>query len=100
MNTILVNKNPSPQQLAELGVTQWPTWTREVSVFPWTYDGTETCYFLEGDVVVTPEGGTPVKIGKGDLVIFPHGMACTWDIRSAVRKHYSFAYDQDVTGPK
>ncbi len=93
MSTIRVEKNPSPQQLLELGVTHWPIWTKEVSVFPWTYDGTETCYFLEGEVIVTPKSGMPVKIGKGDLVIFPHGMSCTWDITHAVKKHYFFAED-------
>lgn len=64
--------------------------TKEVSVFPWIYDEREMCYLLEGEVIVTPEGGAPVRIGKGDLVTFPAGMSCTWDIRVAVRKHYRF----------
>ena len=38
MNTIRVEKNTLPQQLLELGVTHWPMWTKEVSVFPWTHD--------------------------------------------------------------
>ena len=50
----------------------------------------ETCYFLEGDVEVTPEGGKPVRIGKGDLVTFPTGMSCTWKVLKPVRKHYKF----------
>lgn len=93
MHTIRIEKHPSPQQLVELSVTHWPIWTKEVSVFPWTYDSTEICYFLEGEVIVTPESGMPVMMGKGDLVTFPHGMSCTWDIRRAVKKHYSFTED-------
>lgn len=58
--------------------------------YRWTYDESETCYFLEGDVVVTPETGEPVEVGKGDLVTFPPGMSCTWEVRNAVRKHYRF----------
>jgi len=58
--------------------------------FPWSYDSSETCYFLEGDVAVTPDGGEPVEMGKGDLVTFPTGMSCTWNIREDVRKHYKF----------
>lgn len=54
------------------------------------YDTQETCYFLEGDVIVTPNGGQPVQMGKGDLVTFPAGMSCTWEIRSDVKKHYIF----------
>lgn len=64
--------------------------TKEASKFPWTYNSQETCYFLEGDVIVTPNGGHPVQMGKGDLVTFPAGMSCTWEIRSDVKKHYCF----------
>ncbi len=85
---IVVEKNPSEERLAELGVRSWPTWEADVSEFPWTYDTEETCYFLEGDVVVTPDGGEPVRIGKGDLVTFPAGLSCTWKILEPVRKHY------------
>lgn len=58
--------------------------------FPWTYDSQETCYFLDGYAIVTPDDGKSVEMGKGDLVTFPAGMSCTWEIRSDVTKHYSF----------
>ena len=45
---------------------------------------------LEGEVTVTPEGGEAVKFGAGDLVVFPAGMDCRWDVHKAVRKHYQF----------
>ena len=45
---------------------------------------------LEGEVTVTPEGGEAVKFGAGDLVVFPAGMHCRWDVHKAVRKHYQF----------
>jgi uncharacterized cupin superfamily protein len=41
-------------------------------------------------VIVTPEGGEPVRVGKGQLVTFPAGMSCTWDVRVPVHKHYRF----------
>jgi uncharacterized cupin superfamily protein len=90
MSQIKVKRNPSQEHLHELSVLNWPVWTKEVSEFPWSYDAQETCYFLEGDVVVTPDGGEPVEMGKGDLVTFPKGMSCTWKIRKDVRKHYQF----------
>lgn len=90
MSKISVIKQPSDTQLNELGVYQWSIWSKEVSTFPWTYDSQETCYILEGEVVVTPDGGEPVHMGKGDLVTFPQGMSCTWEIRADVRKHYKF----------
>ncbi|TAD73232.1 MAG: DUF861 domain-containing protein [Oscillatoriales cyanobacterium] len=87
---IQLEPNPSPDRLAALGVTTWPIWTKEVSEFPWTYDSAETCYILEGEVTVTPKGGEPVTIRKGDLVTFPAGLSCTWNITQAIRKHYQF----------
>ena len=90
MTEIKIQKNPDKEQLNQLGVTEWPIWTKEASEFPWSYDESETCYFLTGDVVVTPEGGEPVEMGAGDLVTFPKGMSCTWNIRKDVKKHYKF----------
>lgn len=90
MSKIHVETQPSTDRLETLGVVRWPIWTKEVSIFPWTYDATETCYFLAGDVIVTPEGGEGVRMGKGDLVTFPAGMSCTWEVRQPVRKHYTF----------
>lgn len=87
---IKVEHQPTQEHLSQLGVFNWSTWSKEVSEFPWTYDEQEICYFLEGDVVVTPDGGEPVSMGKGDLVTFPAGMSCTWQIQSDVRKHYQF----------
>ncbi|MEY2977271.1 MAG: hypothetical protein RLZZ435_1410 [Cyanobacteriota bacterium] len=87
---ITVESNPTPQHLEELGVKGWPIWTKEVSQFPWQYDTPETCFFLEGQVTVTPDGGEPVTVGKGDLVTFHQGLSCTWDIASPVKKHYRF----------
>jgi hypothetical protein len=90
MSNIKVVKEPNKNELDKLGVKSWGIWTKETSEFPWSYDSTETCYFLEGEVVVTPEGGAPVKMGKGDLVTFPKGMSCTWKVLQPVRKHYTF----------
>ena len=90
MDTIIYERHASPAKLDVLGVYDWPIWEKEVSTFPWTYTERETCYLLAGEVVVTPEGGEPVTLKKGDLVTFPEGMSCTWDVRLPVRKHYQF----------
>lgn len=87
---IKVEHQPSFEYLNELDVFNWPIWEKEISQFSWTYDDQETCYFLAGNVIVTPNGGQAVQMGKGDLVTFPAGMSCTWEITSDVRKHYCF----------
>lgn len=90
MNSIKIIHTPSQQQLDEIGVADWPVWECEVSTFPWRYEQSETCYILAGEVTVTPDQGEPVTIGSGDLVTFPSGMACTWQVTAPIRKHYSF----------
>ncbi|WP_319379564.1 cupin domain-containing protein [Thiomicrorhabdus sp.] len=87
---ITVESHPPQIKLEELQVAQWPIWEKEASDFPWHYDMEEICYLLDGSVTVTPEGGEPVQIRAGDLVIFPRGMSCRWDIHHPVRKHYHF----------
>ncbi len=90
MSEIRIERDPPRERLEALGVEGWPIWTCAPSTFPWTYDAEETCYLLEGEVVVTPDGGEPVTIRAGDLVTFPKGLSCTWEVRRAVRKHYRF----------
>ena len=90
MSDIIVEKNPSEEKLNEMGVFDWGVWEKEVSTFPWRYSERETCYLLDGEVCVTPEGGQPVCFGKGDLVTFPKGMSCVWDVRKPVCKHFRF----------
>lgn len=79
---------PNEQMLNALGVKTWPIWTSEPAEFPWYYDTEEICYILEGEIVVYPESGEPVEIGVGNLVTFPQGLSCKWEVRSPVRKHY------------
>ena len=83
-------RKPSQDELNSLGVNSWPIWEKEVSQFDWHYDSKETCYILEGDVEVDIGNGEIVKFGKGDLVVFPEGLSCKWNIKKAVRKHYNF----------
>lgn len=87
---IKIESNPSEARLKELGVHDWPIWTKEVSVFPWFYDDPEVCYFLEGEVEVISDGASPMKIRKGDLVTFPLGLNCIWKVIKPVKKHYRF----------
>jgi uncharacterized cupin superfamily protein len=79
-------KKPTEQEVADM--QRCPTWKKEVSHFDWEYNDAETCYLLEGDVRVTTATGDVVEFGQGDLVKFPAGLKCHWDIRKAVRKHY------------
>jgi uncharacterized cupin superfamily protein len=87
---ILYERRPAPGKLDVLGVYDWPIWKKEASTFPWNYVRTEVCYFLRGKAIVTPDGGEPLEFGRGDLVTFPAGLNCTWEILQDVEKHYTF----------
>ncbi len=79
-----------PDELKRRGVQGWPIWTKGVARFPWSYDSTEECFILEGDVTVETRDGQKVSFGEGDFVTFPKGLSCTWDIKKSVKKHYNF----------
>jgi len=80
----------SRKELEERGVFFFFLWEKEVSRFDWFYDSTEECYVLEGSVEVKTKGCAAVAFGKGDFVTFLKRLACFWDIRHAIRKHYHF----------
>lgn len=82
-------EKPTDSKLKELGVTKWPIWTKEVSTFDWYYDEKEVCYFLEGEVTVKTKDGE-TSFGRGDLVTFPQGLECVWQVKKSVKKHYKF----------
>jgi uncharacterized protein len=87
----IIVEQPDLNQLIALGVKSWPIWTKEVSIFPWDYNTQEIAYILEGEVTVTPKnGGEPVNFGAGDLVTFPSGLSCVWQVKKALKKHYQF----------
>jgi uncharacterized cupin superfamily protein len=88
MSNIVVEHNPDPSRLESLGVSKWPTWTKEISVFPWVFPEQEIAYILEGECVITPEGGQAVTFGKGDLVTFPAGLKASWEVKQPLHKHY------------
>ncbi len=89
MADVTIVNNPSEAMLNELGVNSWPIWEKEASQFPWTYDAEEVCYLLEGEVEVSANGET-YQFGAGDLVTFANGLSCEWNIKQAVKKHYTF----------
>lgn len=91
---IKIENNPAESKLSQLGVRSWPKWGCPPSKFPWTYDAKETCYLLKGKVKVYLDGHNNefVEFGAGDLVVFPKGMSCTWEVAETVDKHYNFEW--------
>ncbi len=89
MSVIIEKLNDT--EINNRGIKKWAIWEKEVSKFPWFYDSPEMCLFLEGEVIVTDsDTGAKYEIKKGDFVTFPAEMACTWEVKKPVKKHYRF----------
>lgn len=74
-------------------------WACAAGKYKLRYDAEETCYLVKGKVRAYPKrkGGQStesttsyVEFGAGDLVTFPQGLSCTWDVSLAVDKFYTF----------
>lgn len=85
---ITVEHYPNQNDLQHLGLENWPLWRKEIATFPAVYLEEEVCYFLEGEVTITPDGGEPVRAGVGDLITLPAGLSCTWRVEQDVKKYY------------
>ena len=89
MGRVRIEK-PTDERLKELGVDSWNTWECDVKKFDWKYDEDETFYVLEGDAEVITQDGENAQFGKGDLVTFPKGVSCVWDVKKRIKKLYKF----------
>jgi uncharacterized cupin superfamily protein len=88
MGDVPSKKRPSLNEIKE--AKTWAIWEKEVSIFEWFYDDHETFYVLEGEGTVTWNGNS-ISFKQGDLVSFPKGLKCTWNVHKRLRKHYTFA---------
>ncbi len=73
----------------KLGISDWPIWEKEISVFEWNYEETEQFYLIEGLVQIKTEQGN-FDIKPGDFVECSKGLHCKWEIKEYVKKHYHF----------
>ena len=90
MAKILIEK-PTKDKLDSLNIDKWGSWGCDISKFDWEYSDEEVCYIFEGKVVVKTDEET-VEINPGDLVTFPKGLKCNWDVSEPIRKVYKFNY--------
>ncbi|MBU8867787.1 cupin domain-containing protein [Paenarthrobacter aromaticivorans] len=64
-------------------------WKAEVGRSHWTFeDYNEVIYVLAGRLVVTQEGGESVRLGPGDVAVFPVGWKGEWDVQEELKKFY------------
>jgi len=85
---VLITSPCSASIIIQYGIKSWPIWECEPSKFKWNYDEKEICLIIEGQATIsTPKGETYV-IKAGDLVEFPGGLECEWEVTKSIKKHY------------
>ena len=83
------HRNMAGHRVFSLPMKSKPVWTCGVSEFDWHYENEETCLVVEGEVSVG-YGSKSMSFAAGDLVVFPKGLSCVWNVKKPVRKHYMF----------
>jgi uncharacterized cupin superfamily protein len=63
-------------------------WEATPGTYHATYSEYEFVHMMEGRIVITPDGGTPVTVTAGDAFVIEAGFKGTWKIEQAVRKHF------------
>jgi len=54
--------------------------------FEWHYKKDEIVFVLSGAVTITTDRGEQRSFGAGDVVFFPAGSMCTWEVTERIRK--------------
>jgi len=85
-----IKKEKATEEEIKEYLKEWSEWGCEISKFDWEYGSDETAYVIEGEVDVTNEEGKVFTVTAGDLVTFPKGMKCVWDVKKPIKKVYTF----------
>ena len=85
---VIIKSPCSASLIIQYGIKNWPTWECEPSNFSWFYKEKEICLIIEGEAKIKTEAGESYVIKSGDLVEFPEGLTCEWQIIKNIKKHF------------
>ena len=85
---VIITSPCSASTIIQYGIKSWPIWECETSKFEWNYDDKEICLIIEGQAKISTKNGDIYFIKAGDLVEFPAGLYCEWEITKSIKKHY------------
>ena len=88
MVKVIIKSPCSASVIIQYGIKNWPIWECEPSNFPWNYNEKEICLIIEGEANIKTEAGESYFIQSGDLVEFPEGLSCEWQIIKSIKKHF------------
>lgn len=64
-------------------------WEATPGTYHATYSGWEFIHIMQGEVIITPEGGEPKMCIAGDAVMIEAGFVGTWEIKEKIIKHFA-----------
>lgn len=64
------------------------TWEATPGSYHATYSAYEFVHLIEGEITITPDGGSPVKVGPGDAFVIEADFKGVWVVEKPVRKHF------------
>ncbi len=85
---VLIKSPCSASVIIQYGIKSWPIWEGEPSNFSWNYNDKEICLIIEGEASIKTEAGESFFIKSGDLIEFPKGFSCEWQITKKIKKHF------------
>ena len=85
---VIIKSPCSASIILQHGIKNWPIWECEPSNFSWNYNEKEICLIIKGEAKIKTEGGESYLIKSGDLVEFPAGLSCEWQIIKSFTKHF------------
>ena len=85
--TIFIESPCSASTIIKYGIKNWPIWECKPSNFNWFCEEKEICLLIEGEANIKTSTDS-YKLNSGDLVIFPAGLECSWEIYKTIKKHY------------
>jgi uncharacterized protein len=64
-------------------------WGATPGTYHATYAAPEFVHMIQGEIVITPDGGKPVTVKAGDAFTVEKDFAGTWKIEKEVFKHFT-----------
>ena len=74
--------------IIQYGIKNWPIWECKPCNFSWNYMEKEICLIIEGEAKIKSESGEIYLIRSEELVEFPKGFSCEWQIIKSIKKHF------------
>ena len=85
---VLITSPCSGSVIIQYEIKSCPIWEYEPSKFRRNYDDNEICLIVDGQAKISTQNGDIYVIKAGDLVEFPAGLNCEWEVTKSINKHY------------